>query len=333
MKQIIQRLTNYEILSVKEAYDSLIALSKGDVNETQMAAFMTVYMMRSISVQELTGFRNALLDLCLKVDLKQDQVIDMCGTGGDGKDTFNISTLSAFVVAGAGAKVGKHGNYGVSSSCGSSNVMEALGYRFTNDAASLQKQIGQAGICIMHAPLFHPAMKSVAPVRKGLGMKTFFNMLGPLVNPSFPTHQSVGVFNLEIARLYHYLLQNTDKTYQIVYALDGYDEISLTGDFKLISQKEEVQLSPKDIGLQKLQAEAISGGDSIQSAKDIFLKVLNNQGTSAQNEVVYANAGVALSTYFNVSFEEGVAMAKESLQSGKALQSLEKAIQISNESI
>ena len=239
MKQILNRLINQEKITKREAKDVLVNISKGDYNTSQIASFLTVYMMRSVSVDELDGFKEALLELCLAIDLSDYNTIDLCGTGGDGKDTFNISTLASFVTAGAGVKVAKHGNYGVSSTCGSSNVLEFLGVKFTNKQDQLEKSMDKAGICILHAPLFHPAMKNVAPIRRELGVKTFFNMLGPMVNPSFPKNQIVGVFNLELARMYGYLYQNTDKNYAILHDLSGYDEISLTNNTKLITNKED----------------------------------------------------------------------------------------------
>ena len=235
MKTVLNRLINHEQLSKAEARQIIINIADNQYSPSQIASFLTVYMMRSISLEELEGFRTALLELCLAVDLSDFNTIDLCGTGGDGKDTFNISTLSSFITAGAGVKVTKHGNYGVSSGCGSSNVMEALGIKFSNKTDFLKRAIDKAGICVLHAPLFHPAMKNVAPVRNELGVKTFFNMLGPLVNPAFPKNQLTGVFNLEIARLYHYLFQKTDTNFTILYSLDGYDEISLTGSTKVFS--------------------------------------------------------------------------------------------------
>jgi len=244
MKHILNRLINHETISKMEAREVLVNISHGEYNPSQIAAFLTVYMMRSITIDELEGFRDALLDLCISIDLNAYNPIDLCGTGGDGKDTFNISTLSSFVTAGAGIKVSKHGNYGVSSISGSSNVMEYLGIKFSNEADFLERCIDKAGICVLHAPLFHPAMKNVAPIRKSLAVKTFFNMLGPMVNPAFPKNQLVGVFSLELARMYGYLYQNTDKNFTILHALDGYDEISLTGGTKTISNKSEGILLP-----------------------------------------------------------------------------------------
>ena len=285
--------------------------------------------MRSITLEELQGFRDALLELCIAIDLKDFNAIDLCGTGGDGKDTFNISTLASFVAAGAGIKVAKHGNYGVSSACGSSNVMEFLGIKFSNDESFLQRCIDQAGICVLHAPLFHPAMKNVAPIRRELGVKTFFNMLGPMVNPSFPKNQMVGVFDLELQRLYGYLYQQTDKNYSIVHALDGYDEISLTGKAKIISNHSESMFSPSDLEVAEIQQEAIFGGRTIEDAATIFMNVINGKGTEAQNHVVCANAGLAIATTRQISHREGFELALEALRSGQAKTSLDKLIELS----
>ena len=300
----------------------IINIADGQYNTSQIASFLTVYMMRSISLEELEGFRSALLELCIAIDLSEFDTIDLCGTGGDGKDTFNISTLSSFVTAGAGVKVTKHGNYGVSSGCGSSNVLEALGVKFSNDQDFLKRCVDQAGICILHAPLFHPAMKNVAPVRRELGVKTFFNMLGPLVNPAFPKNQLTGVFNLELARLYHYLFQKTDTNFTILYALDGYDEISLTGPTKAFSKNSEGILTPQDFGVLPLEASQIAGGDNVESSANIFMNVIQNKGTQAQQEVVCANAGMAIATALDLSPIDGFEKAKESLLSGKAFEAL-----------
>ena len=329
MKQLLNRLINQESISSEEAKQVLVNISKGDYNQSQIASFLTVYMMRSITLEELKGFRDALLELCIPIELTEFNAIDLCGTGGDGKDTFNISTLSSFVTAGAGVKVAKHGNYGVSSACGSSNVMEYLGVKFSNDEDFLKQCIDKAGICVLHAPLFHPAMKNVAPIRRELGVKTFFNMLGPMVNPSFPKNQIVGVFNLELLRLYGYLYQNTDKNYAIVHALDGYDEISLTGDTKIISNNSETILSPKDLDIEPIKQSAIFGGNTVEDAAKIFLNVINGSGTEAQNNVVCANAGLAIATSKQIEHKEGFELAKESLLSGEAKQSLDKLIALS----
>ncbi|WP_424001839.1 anthranilate phosphoribosyltransferase [Maribacter sp. IgM3_T14_3] len=329
MKETLNKLINHEILSKEDAKRILVNIAKGDYNTSQIAAFLTVYMMRSITIEELEGFRDALLDLCLAVDLSAYNPIDLCGTGGDGKDTFNISTLASFVTAGAGVKVTKHGNYGVSSTCGSSNVMEFLGIKFSNDAGFLEKCIAEAGICVLHAPLFHPAMKNVAPIRKDLGVKTFFNMLGPMVNPAFPKNQIVGVFNLELARMYGYLYQKTDKNFTVLHALDGYDEISLTGNTKTISNHTESMLKPSDFGVKQIKQSDIVGGDSIDTSAQIFLNVLQGRGTEAQNNVVCANAGIAIATVEDLTPLQGFERAKESLLSGKGLAALKKIQELS----
>jgi anthranilate phosphoribosyltransferase len=330
MKETLNKLINHEILSKEDAKHILVNIAKGDYNTSQIAAFLTVYMMRSITIEELEGFRDALLDLCLAVDLSAYNPIDLCGTGGDGKDTFNISTLASFVTAGAGVKVTKHGNYGVSSKCGSSNVMEFLGIKFSNDAGFLEKCIDEAGICVLHAPLFHPAMKNVAPIRKDLAVKTFFNILGPMVNPAFPKNQMVGVFNLELARMYGYLYQKTDKNFTVLHALDGYDEISLTGNTKTISNDTESMLKPSDFGVKQIKQEDIVGGDSIDTSAQIFLNVLQGRGTEAQNNVVCANAGIAIATVENLTPLRGFEKAKESLLSGNGLAALKKIQELSS---
>lgn len=330
MKEILNRLFNQETISKKEAKSVLVNISKGMYNTSQIASFLTVYMMRSISVEELDGFREALLELCLPIDLSDFNTIDLCGTGGDGKDTFNISTLASFVTAGAGVKVAKHGNYGVSSSCGSSNVLEHLGIKFSNDESFLQQSIDKAGICILHAPLFHPAMKNVAPIRKELGVKTFFNMLGPMVNPSFPKNQMVGVFNLELARMYGYLYQTTDKNYAILHDLAGYDEISLTHKTKMITNKEDRMLVPFELGITPIRQKDIYGGKNVKDSAEIFLKVLRGEGTEAQSNVVCANAGLAISVINHSDHQQGFELAKESLKSGEALRKFKKLHEISN---
>ncbi len=325
MKHILNTLIDYQALSRTDAKEILTRLAQGEFNASQMAAFLTVYLMRSITVDELEGFRDAMLELCVPLPIEEYDAIDLCGTGGDGKDTFNISTTASFIVAGAGQKVAKHGNNSVSSVCGSSNLLAHFGYEFTNEAATLKKSLDEAGICFLHAPLFHPAMKNVAPVRRELGMKTFFNMLGPMVNPSFPKKQLVGVFSLELARLYAYLYQQTDTQFVIVHSLDGYDEISLTGPFKMITPQGEQLLHPEDLGLSIHAPEALSGGSSVEDAARIFLDILSGRGTPAQHEAAVANAGVALYCAQAVSTpREGVKLAKAALASGDALKAFRK---------
>ncbi len=329
MKTILNRLINHELLSKEEAKNVLVNISSGNYNPSQIASFLTVYMMRSISIEELSGFREALLELCIRVDLSAYNTIDLCGTGGDGKDTFNISTLASFVAAGAGIKVAKHGNYGVSSISGSSNVMEKLGVKFSNEADFLEKCIDQAGISILHAPLFHPAMKNVGPIRKELGVKTFFNMLGPMVNPSFPKNQLVGVYNLELARKYAYLYQNTDVNFTILHSLDGYDEISLTCPTKTITNQMEGVLKAEDFGVRQLAQSEIEGGTTIEESAKLFMNIISGKGTEAQNNVVCANAAMAIATVTKCTPLEGFQIATESLLSGKGLVALNKLQELS----
>ena len=329
MKEILSNLFEHKTLSREVAKEVLTNIATGKYNDPEIAAFVSVYLMRAITVQELSGFRDALLELCIPVDLGDFNTVDVCGTGGDGKNTFNISTLTAFVVAGAGGKVSKHGNYSVSSNCGSSNVMEYYGYRFSNDNDKLRQEIDKAGICFLHAPLFNPAMKNVAPVRKSLRMKTFFNMLGPMVNPSRPANQLIGVFSLEVARLYNYIYQDSGIRFTILHALDGYDEISLTGPFKAFTEASERTISPADIGLMRLDAGQIYGGETVEEAGNIFMSILEGKGRKAQQEVVIANAAFALQTLDGgLSMENALGEARESLESGKALRAFKKLIEL-----
>jgi anthranilate phosphoribosyltransferase len=325
MKSILNHLFEYKTFSKEESKTILTNIAQGKYNNSQMAAFMTAYCMRNITVEELEGFRDGMLELCLPVELETDKLIDLCGTGGDGKDTFNISTLASFVVAGAGYKVAKHGNYGVSSGCGSSNVMEYLGYKFTNDISTLRRDIDEAGICFLHAPMFHPAMKTIAPIRKELGVKTFFNMLGPLVNPARPKNQIVGVFSLELARLYAYLYQKSAKNYTILHALEGYDEVSLTCDFKTFTKAGEKINTLKELGFDRLKPEEIAGGNTVPESADIFISVLVGEATAAKNNVVLCNAALAIQTLEpQKSFADCFYEAEESLLSKRALISFKK---------
>lgn len=331
MKEILNQLFDHKRLDRTQAKSILVNISKGLYNAPQIAAFISVYLMRNISVEELTGFRDALLELCLPVDLEGVQTIDVCGTGGDGKNTFNISTLSAFVLAGANYKVSKHGNYGVSSICGSSNVLEHLGYKFSNQASHLKTQLDKGNICFLHAPLFHKALKSVGPIRKELGVKTFFNMLGPLVNPSRPSHQLVGVFSIHLQRIYSNIFQNGDTKFSIVHALDGYDEISLTGDAKIINNEGERILNANNFGMNQNKPEEIFGGDTLKDAASIFINLLSGNGTEAQENTVCANSALAMqSVNPKLSMEDALAQARESIHSGKAFDALQKLINLSN---
>lgn len=330
MKDILNRLISNQTLSREEAKEVLTGLTSGQYNNSQIASFLTVYLMRTIRVEELEGFRDAMLELCNPVDLEGYNAIDVCGTGGDGKNTFNISTISSFVVAGAGVNVAKHGNYGVSSLSGSSNVLEHLGVKFSADADTMKRSVDESGICFMHAPLFHPAMKNVGPIRKELGVKTFFNMLGPMVNPAFPPNQLVGVFSLELARLYGYLYQNTNKHFSIVHSLDGYDEVSLTGDFKLITNKAESLVTPHSLGFKKVTSKELYGGETVEEAAIIFNTILSNRGTKPQNSAILANAGLAIATVDQLEIKVGIERALESLESGKALQSFKKFLSVNS---
>lgn len=327
MKKILQLLFEHKTLSRDNAREVLVNIGKGMYNEHEVTAFMTVYLMRSITIAELQGFQDALLELCIKVDLGTDDLLDIVGTGGDGKNTFNISTLSCFIVAGAGQKVAKHGNYGASSVSGASNVMEQLGYRFKTDRDQLAREVADAGICFLHAPLFHPALKTVGPIRKNLAMRTFFNMLGPMVNPAHPRYQLVGVYNLEMARVYNYLLQSTGQAFTIIHGLDGYDEISLTNDTKVITKDGEKVMTPEVLGKRMVAAEDISGGNSVEEAATIFRKVISTDGTWAQNAVVLANAAMALKcTGKYKNYDAAYKAAVDSLESGKAKRVLDKLI-------
>ena len=325
MKKILEKLFDHNYLEYEESKKVLKEISSKKYNYSQVASFLTVFKMRNPSVQEIEGFRDALLDLCVKIDLSSDfETIDLCGTGGDGKNTFNISTISSFVVAGAGYKVTKHGNYGVSSSCGSSDVLQQLGIKLSNDDGYLKKCLDKGNFCYLHAPLFHPAMKNVAGVRKELEFKTFFNILGPLVNPLQPKNQLCGVYNLEISRLYGYVFENSKKNYSILYSLDGYDEISLTSDFMKISRNNSTINSPDYFGFNKINPDEIKGGESIKDSASIFTKILENKATKSQTDVVLANSAIAIQTITKKTIDECLSIAKQSIDSGSALNCLKK---------
>lgn len=329
MKKILQFLFEHKTLSRLQAEEVLINISKGAYSDHEVTAFITVYLMRSITIEELQGFRDALMQLCIKVDLGDYKVMDIVGTGGDGKNTFNISTLACFIVAGAGQKVAKHGNYGATSTSGASNVMEQLGYAFKTDNAALKKEVEEAGICFLHAPLFHPALKAVGPIRKNLSIRTFFNMLGPMVNPACPEYQLVGVYNLEMARIYNYLLQQSAKPFTIIHSLDGYDEISLTDDTKVITNKGEHVYTPEQLGKRMVTPQDIYGGNSVEEAARIFKTILKGEGSWAQNAVVLANAAMALECSGNYNSREAAYKAAvESFESGKAYACLQKLIRL-----
>ena len=329
MKKLLQYLFEHKTLTREQAKEVLVQISQGAYNEHEVTSFVTVFLMRSITIEELMGFRDALLSLAVKVDLGIDNAMDIVGTGGDGKDTFNISTLACFIVAGAGQPIVKHGNYGASSVSGSSNVMEQLGYTFKNDQAQLSKEVKEAGICFLHAPLFHPALKTVGPIRRNIGVRTFFNMLGPIVNPAQPKYQLIGVYNLEMARIYNYVLQSLGKEFTVINSLDGYDEISLTADTKIVTNKGEFTLSPYALGKKRVMQEELTGGATVEEAAQIFRNIIQGKGTWSQNAVVLANAALALNlTGKYENYEQAYQAAVTSLETGAANNCLQKLISL-----
>jgi anthranilate phosphoribosyltransferase len=329
MKKILQILFEYKTLTREQAKEVLSNISRGQYNETEITSFITVFLMRSVTIEELQGFRDALLELAVHADLGGYDTVDIVGTGGDGKNTFNISTLSCFIVAGAGQKVAKHGNYGATSVSGASNVMEQLGYKLSNDPGKLKRETEKASLCFLHAPLFHPALKAVGGIRKNLGIRTFFNMLGPLVNPASPKFQLIGVYNLEMARLYTYMLQTNGSSFAIIHSLDGYDELSLTGDARVITNEGERVMTPEQLGKRMVSPSDIYGGSSPEEAAKIFLEILEGKGSWAQNAVVFANAAMALyCTGAYTDYDLAFSAAVESLESGKALSSLKTLISL-----
>lgn len=326
MKKVLNFLFDHKSLSYQQAKETMTNIGAGIYNDAELAAFMTVFLMRTISIEELRGFRDALTEMAEPVRF-DEEVIDIVGTGGDGKNTFNISTLSSFIVAGTGHKIAKHGNYASTSVTGSSNLMEALGYRFKKENDLLSKELDEANITFLHAPLFHPALKAVSHIRKQLGVRTIFNMLGPLVNPARPAFRVLGVYNPETARMYNYLLQQDEGKFSIVHSLDGYDEISLTADIKLINNKGERTCTPYYLGKRMVSPADIAGGHSIENAAAIFIQILKGEGSWAQNAVVLANAAIALETTGKYpDFETCHTTAVQSLESGKAYESFKKLI-------
>lgn len=328
MKKLLTQLFENYTLNEQEAYQIMLAISESKYSEVELASFLTVFNMRNITLEELTGYRKALLDLSLPIDLPKE-ALDIVGTGGDGKNTFNISTLSAFVIAGAGEKVIKQGNYGASSVSGSSNMLEQFGYQFSTDKGKLQREYDEIGLTFIHAPLFHPALKKVANLRKHLGVKTFFNLIGPLVNPVQPNYQNLGTFDVKTARLYHYIMQQTNVKYSISTALAGYDEISLTSPTKVYTDHGEYLLNSQDFGLATYSPLQIAGGDRVEDNARIFLNVLNDEATQAQKEVVLANSALGLKTIHpQHDLKACVAIAKESLESKNALKQFKKLMAI-----
>ena len=327
MKEILQYLLDHQTLSKAQAKSILLEISKDIFNEIEVTSFVTVFLMRSISLAELEGFTEALQQLSPQIDLGTHDLVDVVGTGGDGKNTFNISTLASLVVAGTGQKVAKHGNYAASTISGASNVLETLGYRFKDNEAALKNDLEKGNFCYLHAPIFHTSLKSIAPMRRNLGLKTFFNILGPLINPAKPKYTMIGVANLEIARIYQYLLQKKNADFLLVNALDGYDEISLTSDTKIIDKNGEKIFSAEDLQFKNIDPETIFGGNSIDEAAQIFKNILEGNGTYEQNAVVLANAGMALkNTRKYGDYDNCLKMAKESLLEGKALNGFKKLV-------
>ncbi|MDD4514449.1 anthranilate phosphoribosyltransferase [Massilibacteroides sp.] len=331
MKEILYKLFEHQYLGREEARRILQNIANGAYNDSQIASLITVFLMRSISVEELTGFREALLEMRVPVDLSDYKPIDIVGTGGDGKNTFNVSTAACFVVAGAGYQVVKHGNYGATSVSGASNVMENHGVRFTNDVDKLRQSMDKAGIAYLHAPLFNPALKAVAPVRKSLGVRSFFNMLGPLVNPVIPTYQLLGVYNLPLLRLYSYTYQVSETRFAVVHSLDGYDEISLTSEFKVSMPEKEKVYSPELLGFARCKESDLFGGDTPEEAAKIFDAVLRNTATEPQKNCVIVNAAFAIQVICpEKKIEDCLVEARESLESGKALETFRKFIAINS---
>ena len=327
MKKILTYLFEGNKLSAAEATEIMLKIGKGIYSEAEFASFLTVFLMRPITAEELNGFREAMFQLSLKTDLSEFETIDVVGTGGDGKDTFNISTLASFILAGAGLKVAKHGNYASSSKSGSSNVLEHFGYQFSSNSDKLKKEIENAGICFLHAPLFHPAMKFIAPVRRAMKVKTFFNILGPMINPSAPKYQLLGVYNQEVFELYKNVYKNLPVKYSIINNVDGYDEISLTDNARVATNNSDKIIKPTDFGFSKIEGKDLFSGETVKDAGVIFKQILTGNGTEAQNNVVIANAALGLQCVSpEKNLEECVSLAKESLESKKAFQAFKKMI-------
>ena len=329
MKQILNQLFNHQSLTKQEAAEVMTNIAAGKYNDAQIAAFISVYLMRSIELDEVIGFRNALLELAIPMDLSEFDALDIVGTGGDGKNTFNISTCSCFAVAGAGYKVAKHGNYGATSVSGASNVLEYYGAKFTTDINVIKRSLDQSGFAYLHAPFCNPAMKNVAPVRKNLGVRTFFNVLGPLISPVRPQYQCLGVYSLKMMRLYNYIYQNLGVQYSVVHSLDGYDEISLTDTCKIMTNAGEFVYTPEQLGFSRLKQEELSGGETVDDAARIFINVLDNKATEAQRNAVIINSALAIQTRNPIKpMEQCIAEATESLESGHAKKAFEKFVEI-----
>jgi anthranilate phosphoribosyltransferase len=329
MKQILNQLFNHQSLTKEEAAGVMTNIATGKFNESQIAAFISVYLMRSIELDEVIGFRDALLNMAIPMDLSEFDPLDIVGTGGDGKNTFNISTCSCFTVAGAGYKVAKHGNYGATSVSGSSNVLEYYGAKFTVDTDIIKRSLDQSGFAYLHAPFCNPAMKNVAIVRKNIGVRTFFNVLGPLISPVHPNYQCLGVYNLKMMRLYNYIYQNLGIQYSVVHTLDGYDEISLTDTCKIATNKGEFVFTPEDLGFKKIEQRELWGGNTVPEAAKIFMNVLENKSSEAQRNAVIINSAFAIQTRCpNKTLEQCKAEATESLAGGHAKKAFVRFIEI-----
>mgnify|MGYP001181426859 CR=1 FL=1 len=322
MQEQIKKILNKATLSSEEAYNSLLEIAKVEVPDEQIVAFMIALQSRPIAVEEVHGFQKALLELAIPVELDGSNAIDLCGTGGDGKNTFNVSTTTAFVLASMGYKVIKHGNYGVSSLCGSSNVLNELGVEFTNDSKRLNEQLNENNVCFLHAPLFHPVMKKVAPLRKNLGIPTFFNIMGPLVNPVQPAFQLTGVFSMGVARVYQHTLRKSRKNYGVIYGLDGYDEITLTGDARVFSKHSDEIINAERLGIERIDPKAIHGGRNPKEAAEILKSILSGKGTIPQHQVVAINCAKAINLMDSTPLEEAFKESIEHIKSGRAIQIL-----------
>lgn len=331
MKEILRRILDNEELTREETRRILVGITHGEYAQVQIAALLTALQMRGITVDELLGFRDGILETGLSAELDCERYIDIVGTGGDRKNTFNISTCACFVVAGAGYKVAKHGNYAATSTSGASNIIEAHGVINTSDISRLNRSINECGIAYLHAPLFARAMKFVGPVRRALQFPTCFNLLGPIVNPSRPTCQLLGVANLSQMRLYNSVYNKMGIDFGIVNSIDGYDEVSLTGDFSIVTNRYERVFSPADLGLPAAKAESLVGGETMAEAKEIFDGVLENRSTPDRKNVVVANAAFAIQIIDpSKSIDEALAIACESLESGKALKTLKRFIAVNS---
>lgn len=331
MSSLLSRLTAGETLTREEAHDLMLDITHERYNDIQIGAILTAVQMRGATVDELLGLRDGLLETGKYIDLGPEPTLDIVGTGGDQKNTFNISTCSAFVIAGAGYRVSKHGNGASTSVSGASNVLQAHGVRFTDDADQLRRSLDEAGICYFHAPLFAYGMKYVGPARKALGIPTCFNLLGPLVNPCHPRYSLHGTANQAQMRLYTSLHQRIGDQFGVITSYDGYDEISLTSGFKFVTNHFEKVFTPKDLGLNYIEPEQIYGGTTIDEAKAIFDSVLECTATEAQKSVVLANAACGISVVDrNLSIEESIAIARESLDSGRALATFRKFLELNS---